>query len=579
MFRCGNVWALVLLVLTAGTAGAAVPQLINYQGALTNTEGVPLEGTYDLTFQIYPLSGSGHSMWSETHERVEVVGGIFNVILGETVAFPPTLFASQERWLGVTVGSDPEIAPRMRMTSVPWSLGAAFADSAGAVNWVDIRDMPAGFADGVDDVGGAGDGHSLDAADGAPTDAVFVDNDGNVGVGTITPSAKLDVRGTLTTGIDGGGFDVNLFGATAGSRVMWNTTKMALRAGLDATGGYWAPDSVGLYSTAMGMNVKATREYATAFGRDAVARGAAASALGWVAEADGEFSLALGRRVTANANYSAVIGNGGNYQLVNNTENSLVVGFNTTNPTLFVGGPDENVGVGLDDPEVRLDVSDAVRVQGRNYSSASYPTTGEGMEIVYRPSDDTGLIQVYNRDAGTWGKLYLGNSRVGIGTTNPEEQLHVVGTVKCDVLKLMGGSDIAEPFDVESDTERPVAPGLVVVIDPDHPGRLRVADHSYDRCVAGIVSGANAVNAGLVMSQAGSIADGEHPIALTGRVYCWVDADFGAVAPGDLLTTSSTPGHAMKVTDFTRAQGAVLGKAMSSLAAGRGLVLVLVTLQ
>jgi hypothetical protein len=83
----------------------------------------------------------------------------------------------------------------------------------------------------------------------------------------------------------------------------------------------------------------------------------------------------------------------------------------------------------------------------------------------------------------------------------------------------------------------------------------------------------------MLMGQEGSVADGAYPVALTGRVYCWADASNGPIAPGDLLTTSDTPGHAMKVTDYERAQGAVLGKAMSTLDEGQGLVLVLVTLQ
>jgi hypothetical protein len=68
-------------------------------------------------------------------------------------------------------------------------------------------------------------------------------------------------------------------------------------------------------------------------------------------------------------------------------------------------------------------------------------------------------------------------------------------------------------------------------------------------------------------------------VALTGRVYCLVDADRGGIAPGDLITTSDTPGHGMKVADHTRAQGAIVGKAMTGLESGRGLVLVLVSLQ
>jgi len=68
-------------------------------------------------------------------------------------------------------------------------------------------------------------------------------------------------------------------------------------------------------------------------------------------------------------------------------------------------------------------------------------------------------------------------------------------------------------------------------------------------------------------------------VALSGRVYCWVDASHGAIEPGDLLTTSATPGHAMKAVDPEKARGAILGKAMTGLKEGRGLALVLVTLQ
>lgn len=63
-------------------------------------------------------------------------------------------------------------------------------------------------------------------------------------------------------------------------------------------------------------------------------------------------------------------------------------------------------------------------------------------------------------------------------------------------------------------------------------------------------------------------------------MYCNVDATSGAVQPGDLLTTSGTPGYAMKVADHNQAQGAILGKAMQPLKQGdKGQILVLVTLQ
>ena len=119
----------------------------------------------------------------------------------------------------------------------------------------------------------------------------------------------------------------------------------------------------------------------------------------------------------------------------------------------------------------------------------------------------------------------------------------------------------------------------MVSIDAANPGELTVSSQAYDRTVAGVVSGAGGVQPGMLMGQQGTEADGQYPVALTGRVYVWVDASYGAVEPGDFLTTSNTAGHAMKAADYDQAQGAILGKAMTSLESGRGLVLVLVTLQ
>ncbi|HVO74284.1 MAG TPA: hypothetical protein VMT35_09705, partial [Ignavibacteriaceae bacterium] len=207
----------------------------------------------------------------------------------------------------------------------------------------------------------------------------------------------------------------------------------------------------------------------------------------------------------------------------------------------------------------------SISTPGGNPGLITFASNGNRRDIVF---DDLGmrLLTSSSSSAASKGIDIYENGDVS-----------VTGKLTCASLELTGGSDIAEPFNLrETDG---IIPGLVVIIDSENPGKLKLADKSYDHCVAGVISGAGNIKPGLMMSQSGSETDGKYPVALTGRVYCWVDANYGAVKVGDLLTTSETPGYAMKVFDFTKAQGAILGKAMSSLMEGKGLVLILVTLQ
>jgi len=205
-------------------------------------------------------------------------------------------------------------------------------------------------------------------------------------------------------------------------------------------------------------------------------------------------------------------------------------------------------------------------------------TAGSGIEDGIVTSSTgigkSGIAAFSNHGSGYGG--YFRNNAGGVA-------LWADGLAQVKTLQILGGSDLAEPFDVNrasaSDSTQ-VLPGMVVVIDSEQAGQLRLADSPYDTKVAGIISGANDLAPGMIMrAQGQDMADGKFPVAMTGRVWCWVDASFGSVSLGDRLTTSATPGHAMKAGDSARTGGAVIGKAMTELKEGKGLVLVLVNLQ
>jgi hypothetical protein len=245
----------ILIALCRGLI-AGVPQLINYQGYLTDSDGAPLSGEFIIEFGIYDHAESGTLLWSETQE-LTISDGRFNTILGDGGALPTTLFDADSRFLAIKVESDPEMTPRKQITSVAYAFRSENSDSLngyssddflknGQTNAVTIEMIDEEIIssiDGVTNDGGnvdlvAGSNISIAADDvnnqitisatvegdgvadnlgnhqatqnlnmngywinndggGSSVEGIYIDTDGKVGIGTHTPSEELTLWGTL----------------------------------------------------------------------------------------------------------------------------------------------------------------------------------------------------------------------------------------------------------------------------------------------------------------------------------------------------------------------------------------------
>jgi hypothetical protein len=190
-----------------------------------------------------------------------------------------------------------------------------------------------------------------------------------------------------------------------------------------------------------------------------------------------------------------------------------------------------------------------------------------------------GAIHLYNINGSDRAQMFVGNEPnadggiINLFNNKGERTVNLNGGAGDIVLS---GADVAEEFNVfDSDN---IDEGTVLVFDEDDD-RLAISTKEYDNKVAGIVSGSTERKPALILDKMINSKNRRIPLALVGKVLCKVDATFDSISRGDMLTTSSTPGHAMKAIDPLKSFGATVGKALKPLKSGKGVIDVLAILQ
>ncbi len=536
--RSISIGCMCAVMLAFPSMGRAQATAFTYQGQLKDG-GVPANGNYDLSYSLWDDAAAGNIVAGPLDQPGSAVtNGLFTAELDFGA-----VFSGAPRWLELSVNGTP-LSPRQAMTSTPYCQTASYSQAANIANYAFGPWIPSG--------------------------ADLYYNDGNIGIGTAAPASKLDIAAI------GDGTELLRFSTERPwmFRQAYTGSVTALRL----------QPTVGLknfeITAAGGTNI------ATFVGNDAGPR----VGIGTTAPA-GTLSISaptFGSLRIFDPLVGDFVCDGGSDGIfgINNVGGAAGSIDFASNFGMYVRFANSgNIGIGTSTPASKVDIAASGALaqllrftterpwifrqinSGPSTGLQLYSTSGaKNFEITC--SSGANCATFYTLDA---------SPRVGIGTTTPVATLDVNGVTRTKSLQIIGGADIAEPFDVGGDK---IVPGMVVVIDPLNPGKLVPCDRAYDRKVAGIISGAGGVATGLSMGHEGTIASGQYPVALTGRVYCLADASAAPIEPGDMLTTSSHTGHAMKAGDFDKARGAVIGKAMTAMKRGQtGLVLVLVNMQ
>lgn len=472
------VFAIVVMVVWMSLAQAQIPRLISYQGVLTDTLGVPRpDGTYSFTFRLFDAGSGGVALWTE-QKTLAVQRGHFVTILGDQVVIGPALKFDRRYWLGIQVAADPELAPRIPLTSNGYSFSAIRSDTA----LVALTALS-------------------DTLWRRTADTSITRARGRVGIGTTSPDGLLTVNGSD-----------------------WGNFPMVVRG---------LPNDNGATLDMDASNSTGGHRYSI---------------------------MSTGPTADPGAGYFGAFDN-------------------TAGAWRFVVGPTGNFGIGTTSPGTRLDVvSGGIAALFRKGSTSAtstfaatqmenFSTIGESAWMRNSSSSNISPVLKLNRHPSSTGSFIDGINWDGVNAAARVFHITGAGTY-------VAGSDFAETFAVEDEQ---CEPGDVVVLAGTGGRVIRKSRKPNDPRLVGVYS----TRPGILGADKGGetrIDPGEIPVAITGIVPVRVTTENGPIAPGDLLTTSSTPGYAMKAIGIVASgvivhpTGTILGKALHGLEDGQGVI-------